>query len=89
VATIGALVFGDIGTSPIYTVQTIFNPGDPSRSLPGPRVCTDCCPWTLVGNDHRHCFYVGLVLRADNEGEGGILSLITLLSRGRRHRHKH
>jgi KUP system potassium uptake protein len=27
--------------------------------------------------------YVGLVLRADNEGEGGIVSLITLLSRGR------
>lgn len=28
---VGALgvVFGDIGTSPIYTVQTIFNPGDP------------------------------------------------------------
>ena len=27
----GALgvVFGDIGTSPIYTVQTVFNPGDP------------------------------------------------------------
>jgi KUP system potassium uptake protein len=29
--TIGALgvVFGDIGTSPIYTIQTIFNPADP------------------------------------------------------------
>jgi KUP system potassium uptake protein len=29
--TIGALgvVFGDIGTSPIYTIQTIFNPNDP------------------------------------------------------------
>ena len=28
---IGALgvVFGDIGTSPIYTLQTVFNPGDP------------------------------------------------------------
>ena len=28
---VGALgvVFGDIGTSPIYTVQTAFNPGDP------------------------------------------------------------
>jgi KUP system potassium uptake protein len=28
---IGALgvVFGDIGTSPIYTIQTVFNPGDP------------------------------------------------------------
>ena len=31
VATIGALgvVFGDIGTSPIYTIQTIFYPEDP------------------------------------------------------------
>ena len=29
--TVGALgvVFGDIGTSPLYTVQTVFNPGDP------------------------------------------------------------
>jgi len=28
---VGALgvVFGDIGTSPLYTVQTVFNPGDP------------------------------------------------------------
>ncbi|MGZ4274051.1 MAG: KUP/HAK/KT family potassium transporter, partial [Solirubrobacteraceae bacterium] len=28
---LGALgvVFGDIGTSPIYTIQTVFNPGDP------------------------------------------------------------
>jgi KUP system potassium uptake protein len=28
VAALG-VVFGDIGTSPIYTIQTIFNPGDP------------------------------------------------------------
>ena len=29
--TVGALgiVFGDIGTSPIYTIQTLFNPSDP------------------------------------------------------------
>jgi KUP system potassium uptake protein len=29
--SVGALgvVFGDIGTSPLYTVQTVFNPGDP------------------------------------------------------------
>ena len=28
---VGALgvVFGDIGTSPLYTMQTVFNPGDP------------------------------------------------------------
>jgi KUP system potassium uptake protein len=30
---VGALgvVFGDIGTSPIYTIATVFNPGDPRR----------------------------------------------------------
>ena len=29
--SLGALgvVFGDIGTSPLYTIQTVFNPGDP------------------------------------------------------------
>jgi hypothetical protein len=49
VATIGALgvVFGEIGTSPIYTVQTISIRGTPTPSLPRLRVCTDCCPWSF------------------------------------------
>ncbi len=87
-ATLGALgvVFGDIGTSPIYTIQTIFSPADPH---PVP-VTTDnvyglvsVVFWsvTIIVT----ALYVGLVLRADNDGEGGILSLITLVARpGRR-----
>jgi KUP system potassium uptake protein len=84
VATIGALgvVFGDIGTSPIYTIQTIFNPGDPhpvAASTESVYGLLSLVFWsvTIIVT----VLYVGLVLRADNEGEGGILSLITLLSR--------
>jgi KUP system potassium uptake protein len=81
---VGALgvVFGDIGTSPIYTIQTVFNPGDPH---PVP-----------IGTDNVYGIvslifwsvmiivtltYVTLVMRADNDGEGGIMALITLLRR--------
>ena len=82
--TLGALgvVFGDIGTSPIYTIQTIFDPTDPH---PVP-ISTDAVYgmismifWsvTLIVTIK----YVLLVLRADNDGEGGILSLITLIRR--------
>ena len=86
VATIGALgvVFGDIGTSPIYTIQTIFNPDDPHPVAVSPVSVYGLLSlvfWsvTIIVT----ILYIGLVLRADNEGEGGILSLITLLSRGR------
>jgi KUP system potassium uptake protein len=85
VATIGALgvVFGDIGTSPIYTIQTIFNPDDPHPVAVSPVSVYGLLSlvfWsvTIIVT----ILYIGLVLRADNEGEGGILSLITLLSRG-------
>src|SRR3954468_22553475 len=81
---VGALgvVFGDIGTSPIYTLQTVFNPDDPH---PVP-VSTDniygvvsLIFWslTLVVT----VTYVALVLRVDNDGEGGIMALITLVRR--------
>ena len=83
-AIFGALgvVFGDIGTSPIYTIQTIFNPADPH---PVPLTTENVYGlvslvfWsvTLIVT----VVYVGLVLRADNDGEGGILSLITLVAR--------
>ena len=83
--TVGALgvVFGDIGTSPIYTIQTVFNPTDPHPVA----VSTDSVFgiaslifWsvTMIVTVK----YVLLVLRADNDGEGGILALITLI-RGR------
>jgi KUP system potassium uptake protein len=87
-ATLGALgiVFGDIGTSPIYTIQTIFNPDDPHPvPLNADNVygLVSLVFWsvTIIVT----VLYVGLVLRADNDGEGGILSLITLVARpGRR-----
>ncbi|MCD5311868.1 potassium transporter Kup [Kineosporia babensis] len=82
--TIGALgvVFGDIGTSPIYTVQTIFNPEDPHPVPATPDNVLGVISlmiWsvTLIVTLE----YVSFVLRADNDGEGGILSLITLIRR--------
>ncbi|HEY0617506.1 MAG TPA: potassium transporter Kup [Kribbella sp.] len=84
--TVGALgvVFGDIGTSPIYTIQTVFNPNDPhpvpvsTESVFG---VVSLIFWsvTIIVTIK----YVLLVLRADNDGDGGILALITLI-RGRR-----
>ncbi|MEU9954717.1 potassium transporter Kup [Streptomyces sp. NPDC050982] len=81
---IGALgvVFGDIGTSPIYTLQTVFNPDDPH---PVP-VTTDnvygvvsLVFWSVM--IIVTVTYVLLAMRADNDGEGGIMALITLLRR--------
>jgi KUP system potassium uptake protein len=81
---VGALgvVFGDIGTSPIYTLQTVFNPGDPH---PVP-VSTDnvfgvvsLVFWSVM--IIVTVTYVLLAMRADNQGEGGIMALITLLRR--------
>ncbi len=81
---LGALgvVFGDIGTSPLYTVQAVFNPSDPhpisatSESVFG---IISLIFWavTIIVT----LKYVLLVMRADNEGEGGIMALITLIRR--------
>src|SRR5215470_5859376 len=83
---VGALgvVFGDIGTSPIYTLQTVFNPGDPhpvpvsSENVFG---VVSLVFWsvTIIVT----VTYVLLAMRADNDGEGGIMALITLLRRWR------
>ncbi|HEY1669787.1 MAG TPA: KUP/HAK/KT family potassium transporter, partial [Trebonia sp.] len=81
---LGALgvVFGDIGTSPLYTVQTVFSPSDPHRV----RVTTEnvygvisLIFWAVV--TIVMVTYVLLVMRADNDGEGGIMALITLIRR--------
>jgi KUP system potassium uptake protein len=81
---IGALgvVFGDIGTSPIYTLQTVFSPDDPHPVAPTTdRVygVVSLIFWsaTLIVT----ITYVLLAMRVDNDGEGGIMALITLLRR--------
>jgi KUP system potassium uptake protein len=75
---VGALgvVFGDIGTSPIYTIQTAFDPNDPhpvQASLQSVYGVVSLIFWsvTLIVT----LKYVGLVMKADNEGEGGIMAL--------------
>ncbi|MEU6642699.1 potassium transporter Kup [Saccharomonospora sp. NPDC046836] len=81
---IGALgvVFGDIGTSPIYTLQTVFNPGDP-HPVPVNREnvfgVVSLVFWSVM--IIVTVTYVLLAMRADNDGEGGIMALITLLRR--------
>ena len=88
----GALgvVFGDIGTSPIYTLQTVFDPNDPHPvpvSTGNVYGVVSLVFWSVV--IIVLVTYVLLAMRADNDGEGGIMALITLLrrsasSRGRR-----
>jgi KUP system potassium uptake protein len=81
---LGALgvVFGDIGTSPLYTIQTVFNPHDPHPvpvSTENVFGVVSLVFWsvTIIVT----VTYVLLVMRADNDGEGGIMALITLISR--------
>ncbi|MFJ4787531.1 potassium transporter Kup [Streptomyces sp. NPDC088794] len=81
---IGALgvVFGDIGTSPIYTLQTVFNPADPHPvpvSTQNVYGVVSLIFWSVTVIVT--VTYVLLAMRADNEGEGGIMALITLLRR--------
>ncbi|MFD5428002.1 potassium transporter Kup [Streptomyces sp. NPDC127084] len=81
---VGALgvVFGDIGTSPIYTLQTVFNPSDPHPvpvSTENVYGVVSLVFWAVV--IIVMITYVLLAMRADNDGEGGIMALITLLRR--------
>ncbi|WP_342735891.1 potassium transporter Kup [Propionibacterium cyclohexanicum] len=77
----GALgvVFGDIGTSPLYAMQTVFAVGHgvvtPTRENVLGVVSMVFWSITLIVSVK----YVALVMRADNEGEGGILALTALL----------
>jgi KUP system potassium uptake protein len=81
---LGALgvVFGDIGTSPLYTLQTLFDPSDPhpvkvARESVFGVVSLIFWSITIIVT----VTYVLLIMRADNDGEGGIMALIALISR--------
>ena len=81
VAALG-VVFGDIGTSPLYTIRQAFGQGSPAvvdqSDLLG--VCS-LIIWSLVLVVSLK--YVTVALRADHDGEGGILSLFSLIDRRR------
>ena len=81
---VGALgvVFGDIGTSPIYTLQTVFNPDDPHpvpMSIDNLYGVVSLVFWSVM--IIVTVTYVMLVMQADNDGEGGVMALITLVRR--------
>src|ERR1700733_2834744 len=81
---LGALgvVFGDLGTSPLYTVQTVFSPSDPHRvqvSTQNVYGVVSLIFWAIMLIVM--VTYVTLVMHADNDGEGGIMALITLIRR--------
>ncbi|KGI71227.1 potassium transporter Kup [Mycolicibacterium rufum] len=81
---VGALgvVFGDIGTSPIYTLATVFDPHDPHPVPVSPTHVYGVVSlifWSVM--TIVTLTYVTLVMRADNHGEGGIMALITLVRR--------
>ena len=72
------IVFGDIGTSPLYVMAAILgkNPITPELVLGG----LSCIFWTIT--ILATFKYIMLTLRADNHGEGGVLSLFSLIKRG-------
>ncbi len=80
---VGALgvVFGDIGTSPLYTLRESFTHG--SGMTPTPRHVMGVLSilfWAVTLTVTIK--YVTLIMRADNKGEGGVLALATLAMQG-------
>jgi KUP system potassium uptake protein len=75
---VGALgvVFGDIGTSPLYTFKTVLDltGGNNAPTILG---VVSLLVWTLI--IVTGVKYAGFALRIDNDGEGGILALMALL----------
>jgi len=80
--TLGAVgvVYGDIGTSPLYTMKEIFSPGV-GVPLDAPHLvgAVSTIFWMLMLVVTLK--YVLLILRADNGGEGGIMALTALAVR--------
>ena len=81
--TLGALgvVYGDIGTSPLYTMKEVFNP---SHGVPLDAAniigAVSVIFWALMVVVTLK--YVILILRADNRGEGGVMALTALAANG-------
>lgn len=72
------IIYGDIGTSPLYVMKAITGPDKPidAQVIRG---AISCIFWTLTLQTTVK--YVTLILRADNKGEGGIFALYALVRR--------
>ena len=86
VLLVGALgvVFGDIGTSPLYAMQTVFSP-DALRPVPVEETAIygaiSLVFWSITVIVT--VMYVLTFMRTDNDGEGGLLALLALLAESR------
>jgi KUP system potassium uptake protein len=76
---LGALgvVYGDIGTSPLYTIKTAIEWAGGEATPVAAMGMLSLIAWTLIVTTSIK--YVAIVMRADNDGEGGILALMSLL----------
>ena len=82
VLSVGALgvVYGDIGTSPLYVMKTVFDPAN-GLALAADNIIgiVSLIFWSLMIVVSLK--YVTLIMRADNHGEGGIMALLALAAR--------
>jgi KUP system potassium uptake protein len=78
--TLGALgvVYGDIGTSVLYSMKEVFGSGHVSFTPDNVYGVLSLFVWTLTIIVSLK--YVSLVLRADNKGEGGLIAMLALAS---------
>jgi KUP system potassium uptake protein len=79
--TLGAIgvVYGDIGTSPLYAFKEVFAHGHVPMSAENIHGVLSLMFWTLTVVVSLK--YVLLILRADNNGEGGLIAMLALASR--------
>lgn len=76
------IVFGDIGTSPLYVMKAIVNARNQGATMPFDEYiegALSCIIWTLTLQTTIK--YVVIALKADNRGEGGILALYSLVKK--------
>jgi KUP system potassium uptake protein len=73
------IVFGDLGTSPLYTMRAIIHGGSENINQLLIYGGLSCIFWTLTLTTTIK--YVLITLRADNKGEGGIFALAALIKR--------
>jgi KUP system potassium uptake protein len=78
--TLGALgvVYGDIGTSPLYALKEVFAHGHVPLNPENVLGILSMIFWTLTVVVSLK--YVTLILRADNNGEGGLIAMLALAS---------
>ena len=78
------VVFGDIGTSPLYTLKTVLNLTGANPDAATTLGALSLILWTLFVVTTIK--YVNFAMRFDNDGEGGIIALLALLGVKKQHR---